>query len=117
MFTQRLVLLCLLVAVSGGCSIWYTTKILPASVPPATDATPVTVHDQVKPVKVVPKPNVSVSAKPSTLDQVSDAIGATALADDLAAIAVSADTMYDDSVLNVEVTNSEPASLTTAYGI
>ena len=117
MFTQRLVLLCLLVAVSGGCSIWYTTKILPASVPPAADTTLVPVHGQLKPAATTTKQNVKVSAKPSTLDQVSDAIGATALADDLAAIAVSADTMYDDSVLNVEVTNSEPASLTTAYGI
>ncbi len=116
--TQRLVLLGLLVAVAGGCSIWYTKIILPASIAPVeTVTTPVAVtEDQTQPAPAVvaSKPKAT---EPSTLDKVANAIGATALADDLAAIAESADALYDDSSLEAQVTSSEPASLTTAYGI
>ena len=114
---QRLVLLCLLCAVAGGCSIWYTKMILPASVAPAPVETTPVAATPAEPVVVAAKPKDAEPAKPSTLDKISDAIGATALADDLAAIAESADAIYDDGSLEAQVKNSEPASLTTAYGI
>ncbi len=127
MTTQRLVLLFALVAVMGGCSIWYMKVILPST--SAIDE--VSVTTPAVPTKVVaPKETevkkVSVNSKaatptgPSGVDKVSDALGLTVIADALAAIASSAETAdnaYDDSALQADVTGAEPASLTTAYGI
>jgi hypothetical protein len=119
--TKRLVLLLLLVAVAGGCSIWYTKMILPAGdvVSDTEVSVPSVVADtsETETPVVATKPKVTAPAEPSLLDKVSDAIGASALADDLAAIAESADAVYDDSVLQAQLTSSEPASLTTAYDI
>jgi cytoskeletal protein RodZ len=96
------------------------STVADSAVPAPVAATKADEKKATEPAKVATKPKETTPAAPTVMDKVSDAIGATALADDLAAIAASAeaaDSTYDDGALQADVTSSEPASLTTAYGI
>ena len=116
MSTQKLLLLFTLVAVMGGCSIWYMKMILPQSTM-SDDTTAVvpapTVPETVKaePEKTTVK--TSAIAAPST----QSASAASTLDADIDAISASANDTYDDSALETQITSSEPTLLSNVYAI
>ena len=123
MFTQRLILLCLLAAVAGGCSIWYTTKILPAKMAaddvsqevesmPTTESAPVETETKTAAQGTVPTPTVTPTAGTQTTS------ADTSIDADISAIAADADSSagYDDSSVEAGITGGA-TSVTNAYGI
>jgi zona occludens toxin (predicted ATPase) len=118
MSTQKLLLLFTLVAVMGGCSIWYMKIILPATLtadePQAVPVPEKVASDVAKtePVKTEVKTPV---ATPVVEKQSAAAAGS--IDADIDAVAASANDSYDDSSAQAQITSSEPTLLSNAYGI
>jgi cytoskeletal protein RodZ len=118
MSTQRLVLLFTLVAVMGGCSIWYMKVILPTTV--TTDDMAMVVpapapQAAVENEEVKPAVKTTVSNPPAAATQAASA--ASTVDADIEAIAASVNDTYDDSALEAQITSAEPTLLSNAYGI
>lgn len=116
MSTQKLLLLFTLVAVMGGCSIWYMKVILPQG--DMTDDITAVVSEVIVPETVKAEPEktavkTSVTAAPNT----QSAAAVTTLDADIDAISASVNDTYDDSALETQITSSEPTSLSNVYAI
>ena len=119
--TQRLLLLGLLVVVAGGCSMWYTQKILPKQMP-AEDIVMDTTVTPSEPAATTDAPRSTKETKPSAaITPAAPAANTAAAAGSvdaaIDAISASADADYNDSSLDAQFTNDAASSVTNAYAL